>query len=271
MISNIHTHSTYCDGKNTLEEMVQTAIANGMEALGFSGHSHSPFDPYCPGMDPDKVTRYRSEIGRLSEKYGDRIRLYMGIEWDLDSKPDGLDWDYRIGSIHFMPGNDKYYPIDMDGEGLMTMVKELYHGDILCMVEDYFRRELILWDTVHPDVIGHFDLYRKFNDSLHYLEEQNPKYLSMAKDTLHTLVTRGALFELNLGAVARGKCKEPYPSVTLLSFLQQEGARLIITTDCHDASLLTRGYEQAVDLLKRLGFPSMTVMGKDGFEERPFV
>ena len=32
MIQNLHTHTTFCDGKNTPEEMVQAAISLGMEA-----------------------------------------------------------------------------------------------------------------------------------------------------------------------------------------------------------------------------------------------
>ena len=37
--ANFHTHSTFSDGANTPEEMVQTAISLGMTALGFSDHS----------------------------------------------------------------------------------------------------------------------------------------------------------------------------------------------------------------------------------------
>lgn len=39
--ADFHTHSTYCDGKNTLEEMLDAAIYKKMAAIGFSGHSHS--------------------------------------------------------------------------------------------------------------------------------------------------------------------------------------------------------------------------------------
>ena len=41
---NLHTHTCFCDGKNTPEEMVISAIEKGMDVLGFSGHSSSSFD-----------------------------------------------------------------------------------------------------------------------------------------------------------------------------------------------------------------------------------
>lgn len=37
--SNAHTHSTWCDGKDTLEDMAQAAIDLGFTDLGFTCHS----------------------------------------------------------------------------------------------------------------------------------------------------------------------------------------------------------------------------------------
>ena len=34
--TNYHTHTTYCDGVNTAEEMIQTAIEKHFSILGFS-------------------------------------------------------------------------------------------------------------------------------------------------------------------------------------------------------------------------------------------
>ena len=36
---NLHTHSTYRDGKNTLEELIETTLEKGLVSLGFSNHS----------------------------------------------------------------------------------------------------------------------------------------------------------------------------------------------------------------------------------------
>ena len=37
---NLHTHSLYCDGKNTIEDMTLEAIQKGFTILGFSGHGN---------------------------------------------------------------------------------------------------------------------------------------------------------------------------------------------------------------------------------------
>ena len=269
MISNIHTHSCYCDGKNTPEEMVQAALAQGLTALGFSGHSYTPFDSYCPGMSPEKVQAYRTEIARLAKKYEGRIRLYTAIEMDSFTEPDSLSWDYRIGSIHFTHGQGRYYAIDGDAMTFQASLQDLFQNQFSLFLEDYLRRELEMFRTMKPEVIGHFDLYRKNNQALHYLDEEDPAYLSMVQDTLYTLIRQDALFEVNLGAMARGYMTDPYPAEPLLRFMQKEKARVIITTDCHDARYLTFHYDETVQYLKALGFPSMVVMGTDGWEEHP--
>ena len=37
---NLHTHCTFCDGKNTAEEMVLRAIEEGSPEIGFTSHSY---------------------------------------------------------------------------------------------------------------------------------------------------------------------------------------------------------------------------------------
>ena len=74
MISNIHTHTYHCDGKNPPEEMVLQAINEGMPALGFSGHSYTFFDEsYC--MSQAGTLEYIRQVRALQEKYADRIQI----------------------------------------------------------------------------------------------------------------------------------------------------------------------------------------------------
>ena len=66
MLTNLHTHTSFCDGKSTPEEMISYAIEKGFGSIGFSGHGHTSFDEsYCI-TDTDG---YIAEIKRLKEKY----------------------------------------------------------------------------------------------------------------------------------------------------------------------------------------------------------
>ena len=80
-----HTHSTFSDGKNTMEEMVLAAIEAGMPVLGLSDHSDSPYQEYC--MRKEQYPEYLAEIERLQKKYAGQIVLLKGIELDSNSDP----------------------------------------------------------------------------------------------------------------------------------------------------------------------------------------
>lgn len=99
-----HLHTQWSDGKNTLEEMVQTAEELGFEYLGVSDHSQTAF--YANGLDEKRVLQQKKEIEKVQEKYP-KVRVFHGIESDILA--DGsLDYpkaflknfDFVIASVH---------------------------------------------------------------------------------------------------------------------------------------------------------------------------
>ena len=79
MLANFHTHTVFCDGKNTQEEIIKAAIEKGFCSIGFSGHEYTDFDlRYCM-KDTDG---YLAEIHRLKEKYKDKIKIHIGFEME---------------------------------------------------------------------------------------------------------------------------------------------------------------------------------------------
>ena len=66
MKCNFHTHSCFCDGKDSPEELVKTAIQKGFFALGFSSHSYTEMDKSF-ALNPENAEKYRAEIAALKE------------------------------------------------------------------------------------------------------------------------------------------------------------------------------------------------------------
>ena len=65
---NLHTHTRYCDGANSPEEMLEAAIAQGFDSIGFSGHAYVPFSSvYC--MSKEGTAAYIDHITRLKKEY----------------------------------------------------------------------------------------------------------------------------------------------------------------------------------------------------------
>ena len=87
ILCDFHVHTTFCDGKDSAEDMVLAAIKLGMKKLGFSGHSYTPFDEE-PCMSPEDTQRYIQEVHRLREKYCGQIEILCGTECDYYSDID---------------------------------------------------------------------------------------------------------------------------------------------------------------------------------------
>lgn len=103
----LHAHSTYSDGRNSLEEMAEAALENGYQYLGITDHSKSSFF-YANGLFENRVREQHREIDAINERMQDRgFRIFKGIECDI--LPDGsLDYsddilesfDFVICSVH---------------------------------------------------------------------------------------------------------------------------------------------------------------------------
>ena len=66
---NLHTHTVYCDGKNSVDEMVEAAINAGLDTIGFSGHFILDVEPpQWWSMDEERVAGYRADIIKAKEK-----------------------------------------------------------------------------------------------------------------------------------------------------------------------------------------------------------
>ncbi|MBR2539814.1 MAG: histidinol-phosphatase HisJ family protein [Mogibacterium sp.] len=161
---DLHMHTTYCDGNNSAEEMVLAALDMGFETIGFSGHSYTWFDEsYC--MSPDGTRDYIAEIRALGEKYSDRIRILLGTELDYWAEIDTTPYDYLIGSSHYILKDGEYIDSDYSPEILMTGVNKHFGGDPLAAAEAYYKQVGNIISKTGCDIIGHFDLITKFNET----------------------------------------------------------------------------------------------------------
>ena len=75
--SNIHTHTVWSDGRDSMETVVETALRKGFHSVGISDHSYTWFDEsYC--MSRAGTEQYRAEILRLRDQYAGQIRILLG-------------------------------------------------------------------------------------------------------------------------------------------------------------------------------------------------
>jgi DNA polymerase (family X) len=101
---DLHVHSTWSDGKNSIADMAAAALARGYAYIAIS--DHSPGQIIANGLAPERLRARQQEIISAREQFPD-LTILAGTEVDI--KTDGsLDYpdevlaelDFVIASIH---------------------------------------------------------------------------------------------------------------------------------------------------------------------------
>ena len=266
----LHCHTTLCDGKNTPAEMAAAALAAGCGAIGFSGHAPlSGGDDWC--IPAVSVPRYRQAVLDLREQYRGQMDVFLGLEQDYFSPPAGPDWDYLIGSVHCVVKDGMVLTVDESEEAFLQAVRESYGGDFYAFARDYFRLEAEVAQVTGCDIVGHFDLFTKFNEGDRLFDTADSRYTGPALEALDALLERDVIFEINTGAMSRGYRTTPYPAPVFLRHIREKGGRVAITSDSHSRDSLLFGYRQAFALAEACGFTSTVYRTEEGFAEVPIA
>lgn len=264
--SNCHTHTTFCDGKNSAEEMTLAAIKAGFVSLGFSGHSPMYYEADWT-MTKENLSDYIRDVRRVKEKYKDKIDILCGIELDSDyADVNPEDFDYVIASVHQLHGKGKIYSVDLSPEKLTECVNEVFGGDWNKMAETYFNNLADFAVSGDFDIVGHFDLITKFNGKMPLFDEENEVYKTSAVKALDKILDNkpDMLFEVNTGAMYRKGNSKPYPAEFMLRHINKRGGLITITSDSHCCESIDFAFDKMIDYCKSCGFSEAYYLTSEG-------
>ncbi len=277
MKTNYHTHSNFCDGKASVEEMILDGIESGFDILGFSSHAAYPFESDWH-IKLDKYDAYVSCVRSLAEKYKDKIQVMLGFEADylpiiLDPRPELYEKfgaDYLIGSVHYVinfdnpskegfPQNGCAIPyncfaidgtVKEVGQGIINM----FDGNGRLAVQSYYalQRDMALFGKF--DIIGHPDIIRKRNSILNFFNPADEWYKNEVIATAKAFAKSGKVVEINYGGIPRGTMKDTYPGLGFLKLLCKLNVPVTISADAHDKGQLNNGYDYALKQAKAAGY-----------------
>ncbi len=264
-LQNLHTHTVFCDGKDTPEEMVKAAIEKGFSSLGFSSHSYME---WCPefSLMPEDTQKYKDEIRRLKQAYKGIIDIFCGIEYEKYSTISTDGYDYVIGSVHYLCIDGKEIAFDRGLEHVQGVIDTYYGGDAMKFAKAYYTELATLTDKVKCDILGHFDLLTKNNEKAGWFDTESPEYLKYAFEAMDALKGKIPFFEINTGAISRGYRTAPYPTMTLLKRLLECGYLPMISSDCHNKDYLDCFFPEAIDMLEACGAKERYILTNDGYK-----
>ncbi len=263
--TNYHMHTTFCDGKNTPEEMVKEALARGFTTIGFSSHSMYPFSSswHIPFRDH---AAYAAEIKRLKEAYRDRIEILLGYEADFiqgvccptpSQYPDQVKPEYLIGAVHYVPGNKGYYGVDGPFEKTREQIKDVFKGDVKNAVQEYFACQREMLREGDFQILAHCDLIKIQNSKkapYPLFDETEGWYWDSIRETAHAIAKSGVCVEINTGAMARGNLDSFYPDIKFLEMLREKNVPITFSSDAHSTQHLDFAFDRAMEHAKKAGY-----------------
>ena len=270
-LQNLHTHSTFCDGKHTPEEMVLFALKKGFDSIGFSGHSYMSFSEGY-SMSLQGTEQYKKHIAELKEKYNEQIEIFLGLEFEMYSDEvleNGFDlsgYDYLIGSSHYIKIGDEIVGFDRKAIDVKNVIDNYFGGNGLLFCKKYYEDFSKLYTYGNFDIIGHFDIISKTVEQIPHFDENCKEYLDFAFECVAALKGKIPFFEVNTGPIARGYKSKPYPSIPILKELKNQGFNAVISSDCHNGNFLDSDFEMARELLTLAGFKERYILTKNGFK-----
>lgn len=249
--ADYHTHTPLClHAEGTPEAFVDQALRLGLADYGISDHMPMPndteksFDNWR--MRSDQLPEYLEWIGRARRRAeGSPLRVLAALECDwfegiepwINELRRRTDWDYLIGSVHYLGSlgsvDDSVYE-QSPTTGSVEEDWRLYREAILRLVQSGLF-----------DILGHMDLVKIWGRRTQELPTL------FWEPVLDALAESGMIVELNTAGWHK-PCATQYPDDTVLRELMRRGVPIVVSSDAHSPAVLGRDSERAQMLLLSL-------------------
>lgn len=263
--ANYHTHSCYCDGKETLRQYVETAVERGFTHLGFSGHAPVPFENSF-AIANNRYLDYCNEVRLLKEEFAGRMKIFLGLE--IDYIPGVLDnfeplvamggLDYCIGSVHLVnktPGGDLWFIDGSKQQSYDEGLNNVFANNIKEAVRAFFRQTNEMITSQRPPIIGHFDKVAMHNKERYFGTDED-WYLNLVRETLELIKQYGCVCEINTRGLYKGRYNDYYPATRIIQIMNTMGIPAVVSTDAHQPDDLDK-FEGIYTLLREINYKTL--------------
>jgi len=225
LVKDWHTHTTFSDGKGSIEDNVKMAVKMGLTSIAITDHGPN----HLFGFRRNKIKEMRAEIERLRKIYD--IEILLGIEANLTSKKGDIDLTL-----------DECKEFDVINMGLHRAVKYSKTSEWWSL----FLRNLFWNSKNHSEVLT--EMYVRAIEKypittvvhLHEYKRINVKPIAdIAKQ-------KGTFIELN--------AKRMLFNQDEIDYLRNNGNQLIIGSDAHRPERVAE-YSLIQDAIPRLDIP----------------
>jgi histidinol-phosphatase (PHP family) len=263
LLTDYHVHLRTDEPENTAarfftpanaERYREVAEERGIAELGVAEHIYRftaaleiwqhPFWRRYAYDDLDEYCGFVREETDL--KLGIEMDFVPGSEDRIGSVLDGRDWDYVVGSVHFLRDRSldtEDYSIWGAGESADRIWRRYFDTVAESALSGLY------------DIIGHPDLVKVWGSAAP-VPDRDPRFFY--EPAVEAFADAGVAVELST-AGWRKPVGEQYPAVPFLEMLVDAGCPLALSSDAHTPEQLGHEYERAVELLESLGVSEIAV------------
>lgn len=250
--------------ENSLAEIIDAYESRGFSWAGITEHMPPVNDRF---LDPDQQSagltaqdlngrfeRYITLCRSLQKSRASRLRILVGVETEAYDGAisfartliEKYEPDVVVGSVHHVDNIN----FDFDPAHYQKAVQTL--GGIDRLYHRYFDTQHEMIAVLRPRVVGHFDLVRLF-DSDYRARLSRPDIAKKIERNLSAVKESGLALDLNMRALQKG-AREPYPSRPILQKALAMNIPVVPGDDSHGVNTVGAHIEEAIDLLKKMGF-----------------
>jgi histidinol-phosphatase (PHP family) len=230
------------------EHYREVAAERGVQVLGVSEHVHRFRQALSVWDHPFWVANAVDDIDDYCEFVRDRTDLLLGIEADyVFGREDRManlleerEWDYVIGSVHFLLDR----AVDMRGEWDVWR-----SGDPDKVWRRYFETLGEAARTGMFDVLAHPDLVKVWGGGAPRPDGDLRRFYDLAMDGI---AESDVAIEVSTAGL-RKPAGEIYPAPAFLEMCLEAGRPVALSSDAHVAADLAFRYDEALELLSELG------------------
>jgi histidinol-phosphatase (PHP family) len=211
----------------------EVARARGIGQMGITEH-----DRYLDDIDLAAFQEARELSQDVELRLGIEIDFVPGKEEEMDRFATELPYDYVIGSVHRVAGEEVDHPDH----------KEIYEKwDTYELYEAYYEIVRAAALSGRFDVLGHPDLIKIFR---RFPEKD---ITGMLEETADAVAESGIVVDVNAAGL-RKPIGEVYPSRDFLEMFHRRGVPITLSSDAHAPEEVAAGYDRSLPLVRSVDY-----------------
>ncbi|MBN1156707.1 histidinol-phosphatase [Candidatus Woesearchaeota archaeon] len=252
-----HSHSTFSDGNNSINEMVEAARRKGLNIMALTDHFQCPIVDRIVGFEKALTINNLKKYLRVIEaaKVIRGVKVLKGLEVEYISKAEEeiteivkkANIDFALGCVHTLKGLAVDYTEEEFKKNMLS------HGSMKGFYIGYYEQLSSAIRSGIFDSVAHLDLIKIFNKENKYFDEKEEEYVNAVEGCLDTIKKKSVCVELNTSGFDKPVGVQ-YPSKWIIERCFTAGIDLTIGSDAHNTKSLGNHRVEAEKLLKDVGF-----------------